>query len=126
MLEWKGKSPDLLKNQHVEVEVDGVCVLKQRIRHRIELELRSFGRKGWHIYGHGEQEEKRSETQDYASTIGAPCSRWRRGSQGNAWSISGIETLTGDMRFGEWRPDWVKVVGGPGCLQGSKWLTQAV
>jgi hypothetical protein len=45
-------------------------VPKQRIRHRIKLELRSFGHKGWHIYGHGEQEEKALRDQDYASTFG--------------------------------------------------------
>ena len=94
---------------------------KQRIRHRIELELRSYGRKGWHIYGHGEQEEKVLRDQDYASTFGelVPSGAWAW-FLGKAWNISGIVTLTGDMRLANDAPTRLRLLGPPGCLQGSK------
>ena len=67
----KEKSPDLLKNQYVEVEV-GWSVSKQRITHGTELELRSFGRKDWHTYGPRGAGRKALRDQDYASTFGEP------------------------------------------------------
>jgi hypothetical protein len=125
MLEWKRKSPDLLKNQHVEVE-GGWSVPKQRIRHRIELELRSFGRKGMAYLRTRGAGRKSAPRPGYASTFGKPVAKWLpgHGSQEKLGVFSDIVTLAGDMRLTNGTPTRLGLLGAPDAYRGAKMLTQ--